>query len=115
MSSSKKQKKRRKKREDEEEDDEAELDDEEAERVRNSLMEKRSTHFLARDDITEEELNERYRSQRRAAAGNKRQLATHACMSRDMRANIPACPCRRLTAFPPYQMMTTTMACTRTI
>ena len=71
-SSGKKQKKRRKKREDEEEDDEAELDDEAAERLRTSMMGKRSTHFLARDDITEEELNERYRSQRRAAAGKER-------------------------------------------
>ena len=68
-SGSKKKKKRRRKREEEEDDDEAELDDEQAERMRSSLMEKRSTHFLARDDITEEELNERYRSQRRAAAG----------------------------------------------
>jgi hypothetical protein len=67
--SSSKKKKRRRKREEEEDDEEAELDDEQAERMRSSLMEKRSTHFLARDDITEEELNERYRSQRRAAAG----------------------------------------------
>ena len=59
-----KKKKKRRRREEDEDDDEAELDDDEAERLHQQAMARRQQHFLAREDITEDDLNERYRAQR---------------------------------------------------